>query len=1168
MDQSDADPVDSAPSDDDATSLPHRSAIGWNPDKQEVTEPKYIGGFEILGKLGEGGMGTVWRARRHFTRREVALKLLNASPLNSEVARRRFEREVEVASLLEHPNIARVYESGIVQGAYFFAMELVEGLALHEFVRQHRLNRRRSLSMMSVVCRAIQYAHQKGVIHRDLKPSNILVDSSSVPHIVDFGLGKLIDDQAPISTISIQGDWAGTPAYMSPEQAKGLTGEIDTRSDIYSLGVVLYEIVTGRLPHDSTGGSLAVLERVAHAEIVRPRAAAPGIDRDLESLLLKALSKHPEERYASVGELADDIDNYINGEAIKARRPTAIYFLRKKIRKFRVPIVAAAIVAIMIVGLIVHYSLRLTQERNLALAAAANERILRHASQVNLAESLVLIAEDMERDRHWHNAVSRFWDAYRIQRVEGVSTINTTLGLLDAGRHSPGELSKFMADAQSPQVPIGVTFDVDGYTAWAELSSGISQSYDLLTGHAETSVGREFSRGQALSIYDCPESHCIYRLHVQLSSPEFASSEIQKVNLENKSIDTTLTFAGYSSVHTAITLDGRHMATAGWLAEQGKGPRIWNLWLVDAGSTSRLLTPRAEGIRAIAFAPDGRSIAAGDTAGGVRFWDTATLAEIHPVAPDNMGSGVAASCEASCVKYKPDGSGLMVGRSDGSVAFIALSAARQSKRFGNSSGRVGVIEFSRDERLTISGDDTGMLCLWDNQSGDLLRAFSAGSGIVSIRFSSDDRLILASTRNGSIHMWPIELAQQTTLCHLGQPAECVAVSPDDLVAAVGAANAVNVIDIATGHRIWSSALTAQVISVAFSVDGKTLDAATSDGAISRFEVFGQWRRIGGCAPGTAFQGLDRVQPKVAAVPLKKVLLLPACDLAVDLTFRGAIFIGLNRGNRSRVIDGAFMPLGCVSADGRKILAVVSNPFLELRTIDAASGTSSTTRLQQYHLPTALAISLDSNTAYVANDDNTLHAIDLLSGQELWSTLSGNQDVNNLTVSADGVALLAGSRDGVLRLWATKDGEKLRDLMSGSGAISTSTFSPKGDVILCDSVADHSVFIWNLSLPAHLHDEEERATQARRQLITDPSNTNAASVLVDLYQMQGAIDCGARLLAIHQDEADLGVAAARCRWQANKFEAAADDYDVLSRQSNLNLSVTYLQACRTAAAQRQ
>ncbi|MGA2231358.1 MAG: serine/threonine-protein kinase, partial [Tepidisphaeraceae bacterium] len=720
MNQSDSNSSEDSAAGDGAAGLPPRSASGQTPGNSGGGKSEFISGYEIIGQLGAGGMGTVWRARRDSSRREVALKLLNAGLLTSEVAKRRFEREIEVASLLEHPNIARVYESGVAQGAYFYSMELVEGIALHEFIEQHRPDKRRCLALMAIVCRAIQYAHQRGVIHRDLKPSNILVDSGNSPHIVDFGLGKLIDEQASFSTISLQGDWAGTPAYMSPEQAAGLIPEIDTRSDVYSLGVILYQILTGRLPHDPTGGNLAVLERVAHAEIVRPKVAAADIDRDLEALLLKALAKLPEDRYASVGELADDIDNYLNGDPLTARRPTAIYFLRKKFNKHRIPIAATVVVIAGITSLVVHDSIRMKQERNLALAAAANAENERHISQLNWAESLISNGDSLMHDGRWQDARNLYWEALQIQTREGVSTTNSTFAFLDGFRHAPNEWSNLMADAQSPMAPIGVLFGPDDRSVWAALPSGVAQSYDLLTGCRGLAIGKLLTDSEVFSIFDCPETGFIYRLRVRLESEQKVSTEIQKFDLTSGSIRTTLAWDGWSSLHAAITPDGQHLATVGWTAHPANGPRIWSLWLVDANPTSsHSITTDAEGIRAIAFSPDARSLATGDTQGHIRFWSTSTHAQLHPSDDDFELPGANASCEISCVMFTPDGGGVVAGGSDGSVGVLAMSANGQWRKFGNSDARVVSLAFSHNGRLLLSGDDGGMLCLWDLNSGEL-----------------------------------------------------------------------------------------------------------------------------------------------------------------------------------------------------------------------------------------------------------------------------------------------------------------------------------------------------------------------------------------------------------------------------------------------------------------
>jgi len=241
--------------------------------EEEVTDQgglPQIEGYRITGKLSDaGGQGTVWRAVQLGTHREVALKLLRAGVFSSKQAQARFEREVELTASLEHPNIARVYESGLHHGVHYYAMELIDGLPLDEYVGARTLTQRQVLELTRIVCQAVQYAHQRGVIHRDLKPSNILVTADGQPHVLDFGLAKTFLEGEPDVRVSVEGDIAGTPAYMSPEQAAGRVEHLDTRTDVYSLGVILYQLLTGRFPHDMTGTRLEVLRR-------SPPAQGPG----------------------------------------------------------------------------------------------------------------------------------------------------------------------------------------------------------------------------------------------------------------------------------------------------------------------------------------------------------------------------------------------------------------------------------------------------------------------------------------------------------------------------------------------------------------------------------------------------------------------------------------------------------------------------------------------------------------------------------------------------------------------------------------------------------------------------------------------------------------------------------------------------------------------------
>jgi len=201
----------------------------------EVPAPD-IDGYTILDKLGEAGQGQVWRAIQLSTKRQVALKIPRVSFLHSKKVLARFEREVELAASLKHPNIVPIHDSGLYKGTYYLVMDLIEGVHLDEYVSQKGLSEKQILELMQTVCQAVQYAHQNGIIHRDLKPSNILVTAEGTPYVLDFGLARHLTGDDAFQTMTMDGQVIGTPAYMSPEQAAGLLNRVDTRSDVYSMG--------------------------------------------------------------------------------------------------------------------------------------------------------------------------------------------------------------------------------------------------------------------------------------------------------------------------------------------------------------------------------------------------------------------------------------------------------------------------------------------------------------------------------------------------------------------------------------------------------------------------------------------------------------------------------------------------------------------------------------------------------------------------------------------------------------------------------------------------------------------------------------------------------------------------------------------------------------------
>jgi len=320
-----------------------------------------VGGYRILSKLGEGGMGVVYEAEQDQPRRRIALKVIRGHAADEHQVRQ-FQREAQTLARLNHPGIAAIYQAGREEsGQHFFAMELVHGVPLTRYCLERGASQRERLELFCRVCDAVQHAHQKGVIHRDLKPANILVvepgdepssfvvDSSvsslsfrrpppgPQPKVLDFGLARLTESETGGQTIAAEsGRVLGTLHYMAPEQAQGRADQIDTRTDVYALGVILYELLTDTLPYDLDGALLKAIRTICEREPIPPTQRAPGVPGELSAITLKALEKNPERRYGGVGELADDVRRYLAGHPVLARPASGLYRLRKLVARNRV----------------------------------------------------------------------------------------------------------------------------------------------------------------------------------------------------------------------------------------------------------------------------------------------------------------------------------------------------------------------------------------------------------------------------------------------------------------------------------------------------------------------------------------------------------------------------------------------------------------------------------------------------------------------------------------------------------------------------------------------------------------------------------------------------------------------------------------------------------------
>lgn len=307
---------------------------------------RYFGDYALLGEIAHGGMGVVYCARQTSLNRLVALKMIGSGQFATPAEVERFRQEAQAAANLDHPNIVPIYEIGEHEGQHYFSMKLIEGESLADQMANpsSALSFRDQATMLAKVAHAVHHAHQHGVIHRDLKPSNILLDEQGEPHLTDFGLAKLLEKGAGQTQ---SGAFLGTPAYMSPEQACGKTKEITVASDIYSLGAVLYTMLTGRAPF--TGESLGdIIEQVKDSAPKRPRTLQPGVSADLEAICLKCLEKEPALRYPSAAAVAEDLERWLRGEPISPRRVSG--WVRGLMWAKRKPVIAGLTAALLLVA--------------------------------------------------------------------------------------------------------------------------------------------------------------------------------------------------------------------------------------------------------------------------------------------------------------------------------------------------------------------------------------------------------------------------------------------------------------------------------------------------------------------------------------------------------------------------------------------------------------------------------------------------------------------------------------------------------------------------------------------------------------------------------------------------------------------------------------------------
>jgi WD40 repeat protein/serine/threonine protein kinase len=811
------------------------------PGKDEHVGAILGGKYKLIEAIGEGGMGSVFMAQQTApVKRAVAVKVIKAG-MDSKAVLARFEAERQALAMMDHPNIARVLDAGTTEGGRpFFVMELVKGVPITRYCDERRLTPQQRLELFVPVCLAIQHAHQKGIIHRDIKPSNVLValyDDKPVPKVIDFGVAKAAGQALTDKTLMTGfGAVVGTPEYMSPEQASLNNLDIDTRSDVYSLGVLLFELLTGSTPVDrkSLGKAalLEILRIVREVEVPKPShklstsdalpsvAARRGTESarltkmmkgELDWVVLKALEKDRTRRYDTANGLARDLQRYLADEMVEARPPSVGYRLSKFMRRHKGPVIAASLVLLALVAGIVGTTLGLFEawhQEKIARGETAEKEKARQAAALRVEERDEALTQKAlrvkERDRANDELTHRL----------GVSTMvlaNDAYDIRDF-RLSAERLAK---------VPV----QQRGWE-WRHLQRQLHGGIFTLYGHksAVTSVafspdGTRIVTADAnhlepaeVKVWDARTGMYLFDLKglpsKQINGVRYGVNVV--FSADSKRIVTATwdeTARVYDATTGALQLELKQRAGAEGIVcaafspdgtQIATGSRCWAdngglLKLLDArtGKTLREWQADKFAVTRVAFSPDGARILTGGFDQAVKVWDarTGTLL-LEAKGMMSLWSSVA---------FSPDGTRLVAGRDDRTARVIDAQTGavllelkgRQpishSNRSGGGPEGVLSVAFSPDgTRIATAGgtggfgNDEGGASVWDVRTGAELLELKGHTGMVmSVAFSPDGERIITGSADGTAKVWDARTGTpRLELEGIKNPIECAAFSPD------------------------------------------------------------------------------------------------------------------------------------------------------------------------------------------------------------------------------------------------------------------------------------------------------------------------------------------------------------------------------------------------------